>query len=204
MKLYWSPRSPFVRKVMIAAHELGLVDRLECVRYVAALATPNPAIMADNPLSKIPTLVLDDGEVVFDSRTIVEYLDELAGGGTLVPAAGLGRRRALSRQAFADGLTDLLLLWRNEGLKSPERQTQAWLDAFAVKAVATLDRLELEETERPTEGFGIGEIALGCALSHLDFRFADLEWRKGRPRLAAWHAGFSARPSARATEVVDD
>jgi glutathione S-transferase len=203
MKLHWSPRSPFVRKVMVAAHELGLVERITCVRSLAAMTTPNPAIMADNPLSKIPTLVLDDGTVLVDSRTIVEYLDALAGGG-LVPASGEARWRALSRQALADGLLDLLVLWRNERTKPAEQQSRAWTDAFAAKAAATFDRLEREEAERPTEGFGIGEIATGCALSYADFRFAELAWREGRPRLAAWHEGFMSRPSAQATEAVDD
>jgi glutathione S-transferase len=203
MKLHWSPRSPYVRKVMVAAYELGLVERITCVRSVAAISTPNPAIMTDNPLSKIPALVLGDGEVLIDSRTIVEYLDSMVGGGILVPREGPTRWRALSRQALADGLLDLLILWRNEREKPPARQTGAWLDAFAVKAAATLDRFEQQVTDPFDEAFGIGEIALGCALSYADFRFADLDWRKGRPRLAAWHEGFAARPSARATEVIN-
>src|SRR5580704_19025968 len=81
MKLHWSPRSPFVRKVMIAAHELGLVERIELVRSVAEMKRPNPAIMADNPLSKIPTMALGNGEPLFDSVVICEYLDDMAGGG---------------------------------------------------------------------------------------------------------------------------
>jgi glutathione S-transferase len=203
MKLHWSPRSPYVRKIMIAAHELGLVERIACVRSVAAMSTPNPAIMADNPLSKIPTLVLDNGEVLIDSRTIVEYLDSVAGGGILVPREGMARWRALSRQALADGLLDLFILWRNEREKPSERQTVAWLSAFAVKVAATLDSFEEKAANAPDDTFGIGEIALGCALSYADFRFADLNWRDGRPRLAAWHESFAGRPSARVTEVID-
>lgn len=204
MKLHWSPRSPYVRKVMIAAHELGLAERIACVRSVAALPTPNPAIMADNPLSKIPTLVLDNGDVLLDSRTIVEYLDSLAGPGILVPLEGRARWQALSRQALADGLLDLFILWRNERSKPAERQTQEWLDAFATKATATLDRFEQQAPQQPADALDIGEIALGSALSYADFRFAEIEWRKGRPRLAGWHAGFAERPSARATEAVND
>jgi glutathione S-transferase len=203
MKLHWSPRSPYVRKVMVAAHELGLVERITCVRSVAAMSTPNPEIMADNPLSKIPALVLEDGEVLIDSRTIVEYLDSVAGGGILVPREGRARWRALSRQALADGLLDLLVLWRNERDKPAAQQTAAWLGAFAVKVAAVLDRFEQQAANASDEAFGIGEIALGCALSYADFRFPDLGWRNGRPRLAAWHEGFAARPSSRATEVVD-
>lgn len=188
---------------MIAAHELGLSERITCIRSVAALATPNPTIMADNPLSKIPTLVLDDGEVVIDSRTIVEYLDSLAGPGVLVPLEAAARRRALSRQALADGLLDLLILWRNERTKPAERQTEGWIKAFATKAKSTLDRFEQQVADTPPSSFGIGEIALGCALSYADFRFAEFNWRSGRPHLAKWHESFAGRESARATEAVD-
>ena len=90
MKLHWSPKSPYVRKVMICAHELGLVDRLELVRSVAAMLKPNARLMQDNPLSKIPTLVLDDGFALFDSVVICEYLNDLAGG-PLFPQAGRGQ-----------------------------------------------------------------------------------------------------------------
>src|SRR5437762_2277634 len=134
MKLHWSPRSPFVRKVMVAAHELGLAEKIERVRSVAAMGKPNPAIMLDNPLSKIPALVLGDGTVLVDSAVIIEYLDSLAGGGRLLAPAGRQRWLVLSRQALADGLLDLLVLWRNEREKPAGRQTHDWLDAFAIKA----------------------------------------------------------------------
>src|SRR5258705_13032007 len=124
MKLHWSPRSPFVRKVMIAAHELGLAEKIECVRSVAAMGKPNAAIMLDNPLSKIPALVLGDGTVLIDSAVIVEYLDSLGGGGRLLAPAGRQRWLALSRQAPADGLLDPLVLSRNEPEKPGGRQTQ--------------------------------------------------------------------------------
>ncbi|MGI4943395.1 MAG: glutathione S-transferase family protein [Janthinobacterium lividum] len=203
MKLHWSPRSPFVRKVMIAAHELSLAERIHCVRSVAAMSRPSPEIMADNPLSKIPTLVLDDGSLVIDSGVIVEYLDALAGGGRLVPSSGPARWAALTRHALANGLLDLLILWRNERDKPEARQTPEWLDAFRLKTAATLDRFEREAPDLGSEPFGIGHIALGCALSYADFRFAMLDWRAGHPALAEWHRGFAARPSATATEFVD-
>lgn len=203
MKLHWSPRSPFVRKVMVAAHELGLADRLDCVRSVAAMSTPNPAIMVDNPLNKIPALVLDDGQVLIDSGVIIEYLDVLAVDGRLVPASGPARWTALSRHALAGGLLDLLVLWRSEREKPEARQTPEWLTAFQVKAMATLDRFEHEAPALAGEEFDIGHIGLGCALSYADFRFADLGWRDGRPALAGWHRGFAARPSVVATEIVD-
>ncbi len=203
MKLHWSPKSPYVRKVMIVAHELGLQDRIEKVRSVAAMKTPNPAIMADNPLSKIPTLVLDHGEAIFGSQTICEYLDAQAGGGRLLPQAGAARWTALTWQALGDGLLDLLILWRNEREKPESRQTPEWLSAFAQKAAATLDRLESIAGELAAGKYGIGQITIGCALSYLDFRFEELRWRDGRPKLALWHASFSKRPSSVLTEVAD-
>ena len=110
MLLHWSPRSPFVRKVMIAAHELGVVDQLTLRRTVAAMTAPNVDLLPDNPLSKIPTLVLADGSVVIDSGVICEYLDWIAGGGLIIPASGPERFRELSRHALANGLLDVLIL----------------------------------------------------------------------------------------------
>lgn len=204
MKLHWSPKSPFVRKVVIAAHECGLVDQITTVRSVAAMRTPNPAIMCDNPLSKIPTLVLDDGTPIFDSLTICEYIDALAGGGRILPAPGPERWTALTRHALGNGLLDILILWRNERDKPAERRTPEWLSAFAEKAIATLARLEALAPVLTRTAFGVDHIAIGCALSYMDFRFADLNWRDGHPALARWHEDFTARPSARATEVADD
>ncbi|MBI0538007.1 glutathione S-transferase family protein [Roseomonas sp. KE2513] len=203
MRLHWSPRSPFVRKVMVAAHELGLADRIRTVRTVVRMGTLNADLAPENPLSKIPTLVLDDGRVLFDSLTIIEYLDDLAGGGRLVPA-GDARWTAMTRHALGNGLLDLLILWRNERDKPPGTRTQEWLDSFAAKTAATLDHLERDAPSLAETPLCIGQIAIGCALSYLDFRFPDLPWRDRHPVLAGWHAGFSARPSARATEAVDD
>ncbi|WP_066800837.1 glutathione S-transferase family protein [Sphingomonas soli] len=204
MKLHWSPRSPYVRKTMIAAHVLGVADRIERVRSVAVMTRPNPAIMADNPLNKIPTLVLEDGTVLVDSRVICEYLDALSSGPHIFPAPGPARWQALSWAARADGLLDLLILWRNEREKPSETRTAAWIDAFREKAGATLDRFEQELAAIESQPFGIAHIGLGCALGYLDFRFADLGWREGRPQLARWYRGFEEHPAAIATEIIDD
>jgi len=202
MKLHWSPRSPFVRKVMVAAHELGLAEQIRTVRTVVRMGKPNEELLPDNPLSKIPTLALDNGQVLFDSLTIIEYLDDLAGGKLFPPKPA--RFEALTRHALGTGLLDLLILFRNERDKPVERQTAEWLDSFAAKTRAVLDRLEREAPSLSATPFDIGHIAIGCALSYLDFRFADMHWRADHPAIAAWHAGFSARPSVRATEAVDD
>jgi glutathione S-transferase len=202
MKLHWSPRSPFVRKVMIVAHERGLVDRLNCVRTVAAMTTPHPDLMRDNPLSKIPTLVLDDGTALYDSPVICEYLDALNGKPQLFPIEREPRMVALRRQALGDGFLDLLVLARNERLR--EEPSEVHLRSAAVRTAAVLDSLEHEAQALRAGGFDIGHIAIGCALSYLDFRFADQDWRNGHPGLARWHAGFAARPAVEATRPVDD
>lgn len=204
MKLHWSPRSPFVRKVMILAHETGLADRIECVRSVVAMPAPNRALMRDNPLSKIPTLVLDDGTVIYDSPVICEYLDGLHGGAGMHPAEPADRLTALRRQALGDGMLETLILWRNELGRPAEKQAEAYLSAFSTKIHSALDALEGEAPALAAAPFGIGHIAVGCALSYLDFRFPQVDWRGGRPRLAAWHAAFNDRPSVRAVPIVDD
>ena len=202
MKLHWSPRSPFVRKVMIVAHELGLIDRLDCVRTVAATTRPHDVLMRDNPLSKIPTLVLADGTVIYDSPVICEYFDSLHDGEKLIPAAIPERMTALRRQALGDGMLDFLLLWRNE-LSRPA-QSEPHLDTYRVKRAKTLESLEAEAGALARTPYGVGHVAIGCALSYIDFRFAGDAWREQHPRLAAWHATVAARPSFRATEAVDD
>jgi glutathione S-transferase len=202
MKLHWSPRSPFVRKVMVVVHELGLLDRVACVRTVAASTKPHAELMKDNPLSKIPTLVLDDGAVVYDSPVICEYLDGLNGAPRLHPAEPQARLTALRRQALGDGFLDLLVLLRDERLRA--NPSDAHKASAATRKAAVLNSLDGDAAALSAAPFGIGHIAIGCALSYLDFRYADEDWRKDHPRIAAWHAGFAARPSMRATEPIDD
>ncbi len=202
MKLHWSPRSPFVRKVMIVVHERGLADRVTCVRTVAATAKPHAELMRDNPLSKIPTLVLDDGTIIYDSPVICEYLDGLGERPRLFPAEPKARLTALRRQALGDGFLDMMVLLRDERLR--EHHSARHMASTATRKAAVLNALEQEAPSLAATPFGIGHIAIGCGLSYLDFRYADEDWRKPHPRLAAWHTGFAARPSVRATEPVDD
>ena len=189
---------------MIAAHELGVADRLHLIRTVVMMSDPNPAIMADNPLGRIPTLVRDDGLVLVDSAVICEDLDGLAGGGKLLPLSGDGRWRELSRHAAATGILEILILWRNERDKPEARRTPEWLTAFETKVRASLTRFERDLRPLPEGPLSLSCIALACVLSYLDFRFGAFDWRSEYPALARWHAGFRLRPSAIATEVVDD
>ncbi|MEP6721666.1 MAG: glutathione S-transferase [Variovorax sp.] len=200
LKLHWSPKSPYVRKVMVCAHELGLLPRLELIRSVAAMLKPNPSIMADNPLSKIPTLVREDGSALFDSAVICEYLNDLAGG-TLFPPQEEARWQALRWHAFGDGLLDALILWRNE--REREVPLQALLEAFELKTRASLQMLDHETQALRLAPLSIGHVALGCALGYLDYRFGTLGWRSLAPALANWFETLSARPSFTATEPVE-
>jgi glutathione S-transferase len=202
MKLHWSPRSPFVRKVMIVAHELELTDRITCVRTVVATTRPHAPLMEENPLSKIPTLVLDDGTVLYDSPVICEYLDSLHAGRKLVPADGKERMTALRRQALGDGFLDFLLLLRNE--REREHPSPVHVATFGTKKQAALKALDKEAGDLAASAFTVGHIAIGCALSYLDFRFGDEDWRSPHPGIARWHRDYCQRPSVRATEPVDD
>ncbi|HSW20157.1 MAG TPA: glutathione S-transferase family protein [Ramlibacter sp.] len=200
LTLHWSPKSPYVRKVMVCAHELGLVSRLTLVRSVAAMLKPNADIMAVNPLSKIPTLVRQDGSPLFDSVVICEYLDAL-GGGSLFPREGEPRWQALRWHAFGDGLLDALILWRNE--RERQAPVQALLDAFELKTRASLQLLDGEAEALAAAPFSIGQVTVGCALGYLDYRFDAFGWRAQAPRLADWFAALCERPSFLATAPVD-
>lgn len=204
MKLHWSPRSPFVRKVMIALHELGLVHRLDYVRSpVRMTAPPNPEVIADNPLCKIPTLVMDDGTALFDSRVIITYLVSLAPEQSLIPAEFDARLRDMRWEAFGDGLLDVLLLWRTEELRGTCKD-QVVCQGFDAKVRASLTQLNREAHSLGAARFGTGHIAIVCALGQLDFRYADCGWRGAFPALADWYDGVGVRRSVRETAVVDD
>jgi glutathione S-transferase len=201
VKLHYSPTSPFVRKVMICAIELGLDGRIERLPAAAHPVDRDRTIVANNPLGQVPTFFTDDGTVLYDSRVVCEYLDGLAGG-RFFPTLGPARWRALTEQSLADGLLDAALLTRYERIaRPPERQWKAWEDGQIDKIRCALDTLE---TWVP--GFAgrldIGTITAGCALGYLDFRFSDLAWRQGRPALAGWFAEISERPSFAATVPV--
>ena len=200
LKLHWSPKSPYVRKVLVCAHELGVLEQLELVRSVAAMLQPNERLMLDNPLSKIPTLVLEDGATLFDSVVICEYLNERAGG-PLFPATGTDKWQALRWHAFGDGLLDALILWRNE--RERDTPLQVLVDAFDRKTRASLALLETEAAALERAPFAIGHVALGCTLGYLDYRFDAMGWRAIAPRLAQWHGQLMQRPSFRETEPVE-
>jgi glutathione S-transferase len=203
MKLYWSSRSPFVRKVMVFAHECGLADRIACERTLVTMTRPNTDLLPLNPLGKIPTLVLDDGAVLYDSTVICEYLDSLHGGRRLFPAPGPARWTALRRHALGNNLLDNLVPWRNETLRPQPQQSPETLAAFELKVRNAVAALEREAEALATDPVGIGHVAIACALGYMDFRFAGLGWRDGHGRIARWYDAFAQRPSMIRTAHVD-
>jgi glutathione S-transferase len=191
MKLFYAPTSPFARKVRVAAAELSLTDRIELVPI-------NPwadaALRAHNPLAKVPTLIRDDGEALFESSVICEYLDHLAGGG-LFPAPGEARWGALLRQGVADGISTAAgRLYADERRPATER-SESVMQRQVAAIEAGLDRLEQGARELSPELADIGAIAAACALGYLDFRWPERDWRPGRDGLARWLAGVSRRAS---------
>jgi glutathione S-transferase len=204
MKLHWSPRSPYVRKVMIAAHEMGLQDRLDCVRTVVGGTKPHLELMRINPLGKIPTLELEDGTVVYDSFVVIACLDTLHAGANLIPAGGPAWLTALRRHALGNGMLDVALAALGERFRPAERQSEPHLALWHLKLRTCVDALEQEAEALARDRFDIGHLAIGVALAYLDFRFDVEKWRDGHPALAAWHATFNARPSVVANPPADD
>jgi glutathione S-transferase len=197
MKLRHSPLSPYVRKVMILAIECGLAGRIEKIPTAVLPVKPNDELKPENPLVKIPALTTDAGETLYDSPVICEYLDSLHGGTKMFPGAGPARWTALRRQALGDGILDAAILCRYEMTARPkELQWGDWIEGQMRKVRGALDALE---GERLDGVFDIGTITIACALGYLDFRFPDEGWRKTRPRLAAWFAEMSKRPSIKET-----
>lgn len=199
MKLFHNIASPFVRKVRILAVETGLASRIELVQSVFTPVSPDTDLFASNPLGKIPTLMLDDGTALFDSRVICEYLDTLHEGPKMFPPEGEARWAALTRQALADGILDAAVGTRYElALREPSRQWPEWIENQRQKYRRSLDALEAEAASLDG-ALDIGVITAACALGYLDFRYPDEGWRDTRPGLARWYASFSERESMRTT-----
>ncbi|NBZ86542.1 glutathione S-transferase [Stagnihabitans tardus] len=191
MKLFYSPTSPFVRKVSVLILETGL--QVERIPGSGTPLDPGQAPIAQNPLGKVPTLLTDEGQAIFDSRVICRYLDDKAGAGLYQPDTWA----ILTQEALADGILEAALLMVYEGRLRPEELRFApWVEGQSAKIDRALDLLE---TAPPEGALTMGQIALGCALGYLDFRHGPRDWRARRPRLAAWAEGIAARPSMLAT-----
>jgi glutathione S-transferase len=195
MKLTYSAGSPFARKVRIAAIELGLIDKIELVPTTVAPATPNDEYSKITPLKKLPVLILGDGSVILDSYVIVEYLDELAGGGKLIPASGPDRWKVKSDHSMLQGMLDSMLLCRYENMvRAKELKWQGWADDHWNRAWVGMARFN-DKPEVLSRPLDIVHISLACVLGYADFRYADCGWRKAYPNLAAFNERMLARPS---------
>lgn len=204
MLLHWSPRSPYVRKVMIAASELGLQDRLYRVRTVVGGSIIHKELMRENPLGKLPTLVLENGRVIYDSHVICEYFDTLHDGPKLFPSDPDARLEALRRAALGDGMLDTGLAWLGERGRPAERQSAPHIEMWRAKLQACVDHLEEEADALAATAYGIGHLCLGTALGYLDFRFGPENFRARHPRIGAWLDSFNARPAVLANLPVDE
>jgi glutathione S-transferase len=190
VKLYYSPTSPYVRKVMACAITRGLdgqIDRIPCNPHAS------PAdLLADNPTSKVPCLVTDDGLALFDSPVICEYLDSRGDALPLFPGHGPARWRALKFQAMGDGILDAAVACRGELARPKEAARDAAIARYKAAMSRTVDALE---TDPPHKLVDIGSIAVACALGYLDFRFGSEPWREEHPKLAAWYEAFAQNPA---------
>ena len=194
MKLYYSATSPFVRKCLAAAQELGLREKIELLPAAAHPVDRDRALVAHNPLGKGPTLITDDGAVLYDSRVICDYLNSL-GDGRLVPAHGSLRWGVYRDQALADGMMEAAILVRYETFARPEPlRWKGWIDGQMDKVSCGLAELE-RNSGSLAQRVDVGTLSIGCALGYLDFRYASLGWRGSYPKLAAWAARFGERES---------
>jgi glutathione S-transferase len=199
MKLFHSHTSPYVRKVMVVLHETGQVDDVTLDSVMTTPYDPAESLNAENPLAKLPALVRPDGGTLFDSRVICAFFDARANAGLL--PQGAGRWDTLTLEALGDGILDSALSMTYEARMRPaEKQHAEWSDGQWTKiknACAALNTRWMDHLNGPLD---MGQIAVACALSYVDFRHDARGWRKGNDALADWFAIFNARPSMVATQ----
>ncbi|MBV8408337.1 MAG: glutathione S-transferase N-terminal domain-containing protein [Alphaproteobacteria bacterium] len=197
MKLAYSPASPYVRKVNACAIARGIDGQIERWK----VATTDPALVEFNPLSKVPTLMLDDGTVLYDSPVICEYLDSIGSAPKLFPAPGPARWKALTQEALGDGILDATQPRRRELTLPQDDGRKAYIELQRGKVTRALGVLE-KEAGALGDLTTIGEVTIGCALGYLDFRYANEPWRPGHPKLEAWYAEVAKLPPLAQTVPV--
>jgi len=201
MKLRYSTTSPYARKCWVVAVETGLEPRIEFVLTNAW--SPDTDLPKDNPLGKVPALISEGGEALFDSPVICEYLDSLHDGQKLFPPVGGARWEQLRLAALADGILDAALVKRLEATMRPaDKRWSDWTDRQSRAITRALDVME-EECALWGSDFLIGQIGAAVALGYLDLRFPAEDWRAAHPSLAKWYAGAARRPSMAKTEPKD-
>ncbi len=194
MKLRYSPTSPFVRKVVVLAMELGIDKKIELQRT----NTTDPDLSTQNPLGKVPSLLLDDGSSLYDSPVICAYLDSA----NKFHPGGPARWTAARRQALADGIMDAGVLGRGEFLRPAGEKSEKFIALQKTKMSNAMNALE-KEADSFGDGIDIGLIAVAAALGYMDFRYASDNWRASRPKLARWYERFAQRPSMQVTVPKD-
>ena len=200
MKLYYTPTSPFVRKVMLVAHETGQAGRIETTFLRPTPTKTDAGLSQDNPISKIPALILPDGSPLYDSAVICEYLDSAHAGPKLIPPSGDARWRVLRLEALVDGILEAAVsVFYERTLRPKELVWEDWIQGQSQKVRQGLDALE---TEAPRFGpdVDLAQLCAGAAVGWLEFRPVLGDIRAGRPALFAWYDRFRERPSMRATE----
>lgn len=197
MKLFHSPTSPYVRKVLVLIAEAG-IEGIELIAAAGTPVAPDAGVIERNPLGKIPALCREDGPTLYDSRVICQFLDS-SNKGRFYPD-GAKRWDTLTVEATADGILDAALLMVYESRIRPEEIRYApWVEGQWAKIDRALDVLETRWIDHLNGPMDMGQIAVACALGYIDFRHGSRDWRKGRPKLAAWEATFAKRPSMQAT-----
>ena len=203
MKLLSSSATPFGRKVEVVAIEKGLLDGMEVIATSTSPTAPHEGLARANPLIKIPTLIKDDGRALYDSLVICDYFDTLRPP-RVIPESGAKRWDVLTVHALASGICEAAVSSRYEQALRPEPlRWPDWVTSQMKKIASGLDWLDGNVTmlgDADTTSVDLGQVAVGCALDYLDFRFPDFDWRKTRPRLAAWHSDFAKRPSMQRTK----
>ena len=198
MKLYHAPASPFVRKVMVLLHEAGALDRVAIIPASGNPLDPGTIPVDRNPLGKIPALERPDGPTLYDSLVITRYLDDLLQTGLYPTAPRLWDTLVI--EATGDGIAESAVVMRYEMHVRPEAsRSVAWAEAQWQKIDRALTALEERWLSQLSGPLDMGQVAVGAALGYLDFRHADRNWQALHPALAAWWAGFSARPSLAST-----
>jgi glutathione S-transferase len=198
MKLYHSPASPYVRKVVVLLHELGKADAVQLETVVTSAFASDAGLMAANPLARLPALARTDGTTLYDSRVITAYLDDLYGGDFYPKASA--RWETLTLEATGDGIMDSAVSMTYEVRLRPENeQSPDWLEAQWEKVSRALSVLEARWMGHLSGAPTMGHVSVACALSYLDLRHGARNWRDGNEALAKWHAEFDSRPSMAAT-----
>ncbi|MBC8038366.1 MAG: glutathione S-transferase family protein [Rhizobiales bacterium] len=195
MKIHGTLTSPFVRSTLVAAHELGLGNRITHVSEQVSPTEANPKLKALSPIGKVPVLETDHAHAIHDSRVILEYLCHVAGNSDLIPDDGVKRFKVLTLQALGQGLGDAAVSLRYETATRPKGlQWAEWMERTKLRITAVFDDLEAN-WQGSLDSVNAGSITVAVVLAYIDFRMPEFGWRKGRPKLASFHEKFSKRES---------